>query len=267
MLTGCREFHPRLIEMARGTSSPGEFRAVMAHVKACADCARILDEQVALSAALDGLADESLPEMAEIEARVLAEFDSAAAHEGALRRGRSRVPGIALLAALAVAALVRVVAVERHSPALWHAARVAVKAVEAPVTVAASAAAHPAASMDRARHMVARARSIVTRVRQAAEESEPFVQIPYTVPLSPEENGDGCADGDSGGGVDCGGIQPGEPGPRRRGECGCAGEPGRTGASHPPKYERGGQAMKNGMTITAMILTAAGLCAQETGGF
>jgi hypothetical protein len=134
------------------------------------------------------MANEALPEMAIIETRVLAEFDSAAAHEGALRRGRSRVPGIALLAAaLAVAALVRVVAVERHSPAVRHAARVAVKAVEAPVTVAASAAAHPAASMDRARRLVARARSIVTRVRQAAEDSEPFVQIPYTVPLSPEE--------------------------------------------------------------------------------
>jgi hypothetical protein len=160
----------------------------MAHVKGCADCARILDDQLALSAALDGMADDALPEMAVIEARVLAEFDSAAAHAGALRRGRSRAPGIALLAAaLAAVALVRVVAVERHSPAVRRAARVAVKAVKAPVTVAASATVHPAASVERARHMVAKVRSIVARVRQVTEESEPFVQIPYTVPLSPEE--------------------------------------------------------------------------------
>jgi len=188
MLTGCLEYHPRLIEMARGTSSPADRRAVMAHVKGCADCARILDEQVALSAALEGMANDTLPEMAEIEARVLAEFDSAAAHEGALRRGRSRVPGIALLAAaLAAVALVRVVAVERHSPAVRRAARVAVKAVQAPVTASASAAAHPAASVQRARRMVAKVRSVGARVRQATEESQPFVQIPYTVPLSPEE--------------------------------------------------------------------------------
>jgi len=57
--------------------------------------------------------------------------------------------------------------------------------VQAPVT--ASAAAHPAASVQRARRMVAKVRSVGARVRQATEESQPFVQIPYTVPLSPEE--------------------------------------------------------------------------------
>ena len=180
MLTGCSEYRPRLMEMARGLATPRERGILMAHVEICADCARALDEQLALSAALAGLAGEAQPEMAEIEARVLAEFDRAAAR----RRYASRW---VFAAGLAAAALVGLVAVERRGPAARHAAQVAARAVQAPVTVVASVPGRTVASVARVRHMVARVRNMVARVRQATEENQPFLQIPYTVPLSPDE--------------------------------------------------------------------------------
>jgi hypothetical protein len=192
MLTGCREYRPRLIEMARGAASPDERRELMAHVERCAHCARMLDEQMALSAGLDSLAGEALPEMPQIEARVLAEFDRAASvapvwRAERLRRGRSRLPKLALLAAaLAAVALIRLAIVERHSAGARRVAHVAVKAVEKPVAVAASVTANPA-PVARARRIAAKVRHMVAKVRQASEESEPFLEIPYTVPLAPGE--------------------------------------------------------------------------------
>jgi hypothetical protein len=149
-------------------------------VETCADCARALDDQLALSAALGGLAGEPLPEMAEIEARVLAEFDRTAAH----RRYASRW---VFAAGLAAAALVGLVVVERRGPAARHAVQVAAHAVQTPAAVAASVPRRTVASVARVRHMVAQVRNMVARVRQATEENQPFLQIPYTVPLSPEE--------------------------------------------------------------------------------
>ncbi|HUB80611.1 MAG TPA: zf-HC2 domain-containing protein [Bryobacteraceae bacterium] len=184
MLTGCREYRPRLIEMARGGAPAGERAALLAHVAECADCARVLDEQLTLSAALDSLAGEPLPEMPRIEARVLAEFDRS---RSVPRKRIGRLPKFALLAAaLAAVALVRLATVERRSTGARQIARVAVKAIEKPAASPASVVARPAATA-RARHIVGKFPHVVAQVRQAVAESEPFVQIPYTVPLSPEE--------------------------------------------------------------------------------
>jgi len=184
MLTGCRGYRGRLMEMARGQAPADERGALLAHVENCADCARFLDEQLALSASLDSLAGEPLPEMARMEARVLAEFD----RSRRLRPKRgARLPKLALLAAaLAAIALVRLAIVERHSAGARHVAHMAVKAVEKPAAVAASVTADPA-PRERARRIVSRVRHLVAKVRQASEEEEPFMQIPYTIPLSPEE--------------------------------------------------------------------------------
>ena len=183
MLTGCSEYRPRLIELSRGAVDAGERRSLMVHVEQCADCARMLDEQLALSASLDTLSREALPEMREIEARVLAEFDRAKAR-------RWRAPIWVYAAALAAAAVVGAVAIERHIGSARHAAHVAVKAVRAvqgPVVAAAAVTAHPAASIKRARHIMGQMKHIVASVRQAADD-QPFLSIPYTVPLSPEEH-------------------------------------------------------------------------------
>jgi len=174
MLTGCSEYRPRLIEMARGLVAPDERRALMAHVEMCADCARALDDQLALSAALAGLADEALPEMAAIEVRVLAEFD----HEAARRRSASRW---IFAAGLAAAALVGLVALQRRTPEVRPGVAPAVVVEQAPVSVATPVVVsrRPATAISRVRHTLAK--------RPEVEEGQPFVPIPYTVPLAPEE--------------------------------------------------------------------------------
>jgi len=175
MLTGCSEYRPRLIELARGMASPGESRIVMAHVESCADCARVLDEQSALTAALGGMAAEAIPEMAEIETRVLAEFDRARWSR------RFRLPVVAPLAmALAAAGLIALVAVNRPPAVERPTARVTVPTpptISLPVAVPA-----PQPAVTR----VSRVRQPIAR-RPPVVESQPFVPIPYTVPLAPEE--------------------------------------------------------------------------------
>src|SRR5580704_16565267 len=96
MLNACGEYRSRLVELARGHAGPDERRLLLAHAERCAECARALDEQLALSAALGTLADAALPEIAEIEARVLAEFDGRARWSW-----RRRIPVAALLASAA----------------------------------------------------------------------------------------------------------------------------------------------------------------------
>lgn len=181
MLTGCREYRPGLIEMARGAAPAAERRRLLAHVGQCADCARVLDDQLALSAGLESLAGEPLPEMAEMEARVLAEFDRAHLH----RRNRLRpVPAVAVLAAaLAAVALIRLGVAGRHSTGPRQPAPIAARAPEKPVAVAASISLHPM----RGRRMAAGMRRRVSPVRASKNQEEPFVQIPYTMPILPGE--------------------------------------------------------------------------------
>jgi hypothetical protein len=169
MLTGCGDYRPLLIELARGQAKPKERRLAMAHVELCADCARVLDEQMALSTALDGMADERLPDMAHVEAAVLAEFDRAAA--------RRRASRWVFAAGLAAAVLVGLVAVERRTPTVAPQVQAVRSAVE---TLSPSAPVRPAVPVARARHRIVRRRSV-------GEESQPFLPIPYTVPLAPEE--------------------------------------------------------------------------------
>jgi len=193
MLTGCREYRPRLTELARGMADPDERRMLLAHVELCEDCARALDEQLALSAAFHGLTCDELPEMAEIETRVLAEFDlSVSRRRTALwvwadrrkrpQTGRAllwgwrfRLPSVRTAAFVAAALLLGVIAVERRPQVKRPQVRVTASAVQAPLP----APTRTAVPVARVRHKVAR--------RQVSEESAPFVPIPYTVPLAPEE--------------------------------------------------------------------------------
>jgi hypothetical protein len=178
MLTGCSEYLPGLVELARGLAAPEERRVLIAHVESCADCARALDQQLALSAALGSLVGEALPEMAEIEARVLAEFDRTAER-------RRRASRWVFAAGLAAAALVGLVAVERRAPAVRPGATPSMEAVRAreavqsPLPAAVSTSERHVARVSRVRHTVARG--------AVKAESQPFVPIPYTVPLAPEE--------------------------------------------------------------------------------
>ena len=164
MLTPCREYRARLIEAARGAAGAEERRDVMAHIERCPECARAFDEQTALSAALDVLAGEAAPELAAIEARVLAEFDRAAV--------RRRAARWIWAAGLAAAAATGVVWMHRPAPVVQKATVVA----PVPATVEAPAAVAPAAAPVKRAAMALR-----------KETEAPFLAIPYTVPPAPEE--------------------------------------------------------------------------------
>ena len=184
MLTDCGEYRPRLIELARGAAGQDERRELMVHVDMCAECARVLDEQLMLSAALGTLyADHSEPrprgsgslepEMAQIEARVLAEFDRSVW----LRR---RASMWVFAAGLAAAALVGAVALQHRAPAVRHEAAPVVSTVQAPEPLEVPAVRTVVSAP------VAKVRHVVTP-RPVNQESQPFLPIPYTVPLAPEE--------------------------------------------------------------------------------
>jgi hypothetical protein len=65
----CREYRSELIELARGGAA---HRDVVAHTESCAACARFLEDQTALTAAMQSLAAEVDGPSAAVEARVMA---------------------------------------------------------------------------------------------------------------------------------------------------------------------------------------------------
>lgn len=173
MLTDCGEYRPRLIELARGTAGQEERRELMAHVDLCGECARVLDEQLMLSAALGTLSDDEIPEMQQIEARVLAEFDRTVWQ-------RRRASMWVFAAGLAAAALVGAVALQHRAQPVRHEVAPIMSTIQAaePVEIPAPRQVS-AAPVARVRH--------VTVPRPVKQESQPFLPIPYTVPLAPEE--------------------------------------------------------------------------------
>jgi hypothetical protein len=67
----CNGYRGDLIELARGgPARPG----LMSHIETCADCARFLDDQIALTTAMRGIAAETRNPGMALEARVMAEF-------------------------------------------------------------------------------------------------------------------------------------------------------------------------------------------------
>lgn len=138
----CREYSSGLIELARGGALEARDRHVLlAHVEHCAECAGFLEEQRAMQAMLQRLAPEELPVEDGIEARVMAEFDHAAAFR---RRATVSATRWVMAAGLAASVLLGAFWTLRRTP-------------EVP----------PAAAL--------------------RSEDAPFLTIPYTIPLAPEE--------------------------------------------------------------------------------
>jgi hypothetical protein len=123
----CREFRSDLIELARGGPAS---RSLVAHVEACQECARFLDDQTALTAALHSTAAESASPGRALEARVMAE----------LKDGRVEAWRWTVAAGVLVAACLTAFSMLREPP------KPEPKAI-----------------------------------------TQPFYNIPYTVPLAPEE--------------------------------------------------------------------------------
>lgn len=130
----CRDYRKHLIELARGHDAAPD---TVSHVHACEACARFLDQQRALTAAMQTLAAQPLVTVDPAAARVLAEFDSA----------RRRVSAVYCGIAAALAACL-------CAAAVWMGA--------------------PAAKPQ-------------TPAIAEAPDTRPFLTIPYTVPLTPEE--------------------------------------------------------------------------------
>jgi hypothetical protein len=177
MLTGCREYRKLLIELARGTVAAHERRRLLAHVEECADCARSFDGQLALSATMERMAGEAIPEMAAIESRVLAEFDRVTARRPVMRMSRW-----ALVAGLAAAAFFGLLWVERRRPVPQPEQKIQTAVVQPPVPA-------PPVPPVRAARTAPRVQPVSQRATPppSGEENQPFVTIPYTVPLAPEE--------------------------------------------------------------------------------
>ena len=72
MFMNCREYRNSLMEWARGNPPAPE---VVSHLEECPPCARFLEGQRALSAAMASLAAEPAPPAEQFQARVMAEFD------------------------------------------------------------------------------------------------------------------------------------------------------------------------------------------------
>ena len=67
----CREYREDLMELARG--GPAR-RGLLDHLEGCRECARFLDDQTALTAAMQSLADDAGAPGAALERLVMAEL-------------------------------------------------------------------------------------------------------------------------------------------------------------------------------------------------
>jgi hypothetical protein len=164
----CREHREALVELARGGELAANDRSqAVRHAEHCNECAQFLDRQLALTASLKEYAAEELPDGAELEGTVLAAFDRARSREQVRKRTWWISASVAAAAAVVLAIGLRPepqsARIELGNP----------KIAAAPPVVATPTQA------------IAK-RGVPVVVAQAADD-QPFVTIPYTVPLAPEE--------------------------------------------------------------------------------
>jgi hypothetical protein len=159
----CKKYQGRLIELARGVRDDD----LRDHLRGCSECQRVFDAQLRLSDAAAMLAVS-----AQIEANVLAEFDRA--HAPSFKRW---YVGAAIAAALLL------------TWALWRPAPAnAPQRKPEPVQTANIQPPPPTVPVVSPRP-VTKARRKTPKAR-TPEPEQPFVAIPYTAPLGPNERAD-----------------------------------------------------------------------------
>jgi len=177
MLTNCRELRSRLTELARENNiGATERRMLMLHAGDCHECARHLEEQEALTAAMRQLASEGISDAVQFAA-AMAEFDRV---HGVRRLFRKPVLLWAAGVGLAAAACVGVEWTQK--PAARLSATPAVSA-QKPLP---SAAPSPVSVALPAEPLVKRGR-YAPGSHRPGDDTQPFIPIPYTVALAPEE--------------------------------------------------------------------------------
>jgi predicted anti-sigma-YlaC factor YlaD len=166
----CHLLRSQLIELARGRLPDAIDRdRVMAHLKICPSCRLLMEEQMALTAAFEefNLETEAAPP-ANLESIVLVEFASNRAFH------RRRLKAAAMIGAIA-AVLVGLAAIPRAFMTPPPSRLQTVAAISPAVRVTDPPLQEPVSKPVR-RHAT-----------RPARDAEPFVAIPYTVPLDPRE--------------------------------------------------------------------------------
>jgi hypothetical protein len=162
----CKKYQGRLIELARGARDD-ELRD---HLRCCAECERAFEAQLRLSDAAAMLAMS-----AQIEASVLAEFDRA--HAPSYRRQYLGAAAIAA-ALLLTWAFWRPAPAPQPKPEPVQTANILVPPLSVPVV-----SPRPVTPVTKApRRKPPKART--------PEPEQPFIAIPYTAPLGPDERAD-----------------------------------------------------------------------------
>jgi hypothetical protein len=173
----CREYEMALMDLARRRPVDAPTRAGLAvHVESCARCRHLLDSQIRLSAAAGAVTDEASRWNApfRVEQAVMAEVRS-------VRVPRRRRVVYGLAGAAIAASLMLVWAVNRSAPSPRMA-----KSVRAPMIVA-----PPVEEVSKTFPLGPVVRQAVHRKAAPARPAEqPFIAIPYTMPLEPYERAD-----------------------------------------------------------------------------
>ena len=171
----CREYRSGLIEWGRGRVPREAARQVLAaHLDECSECARFLETQQALTAALTGLAGEPIPPASRFLASVMAEFDRV--HPP--RRARFVRVWWTIAAAAAAAVIFLLLAMVRD--------RVP-RPRPLPQPAGAKLTTRPAPPVTGILPVPPpRPRSAAFR-KSAPEPEQPFYPVPYTAPLAPGE--------------------------------------------------------------------------------
>ena len=189
----CPEWRGGLTELSRNRRNTDMPRlagvngsgAALAHMNFCPECRRFFEAQLALSDAEMALADEvaSIPPPAELERLVIAQY----AARARVRRGgfaRPAMAAVGIAAALVCAWLVL------PRPALLKLPKPAPEVrliVAAPAILPAAPKPEiPNATVRRVRRRPA-AVSPAPAAAAPANTEEPFLEIPYTIPLDPRE--------------------------------------------------------------------------------
>ena len=173
----CREFERPLMDRARNRPMDAAVRsALTVHLETCSRCSKALERQIRLSAAMEVLAERTAVVSApvSVEQAVLAELN--AVREPVRRRWIYWGAGAALAASVAMAWWMGSAPAPKKMEAhVTPAPPAAVVKVQAPAPGEIASAAPPVKPAPK------------RRAKPAPKPEEPFVAIPYTLPLDPYE--------------------------------------------------------------------------------
>jgi hypothetical protein len=193
----CEVYRSALIETARGGPATPELAA---HLTVCAECRERLDAQIELTVSMMRVSDEraAVDPPSAMEQLLLAEFRRV--RKPVVRPMTRRLPvAIGAIAAMVIAGWLMTGRMRNDSPRETRisATNVPVVATETPVTALAELQ-RPGLEISVPENPVLVNAGPVNRLKPskgnpvtpAAEQDQPFLEVPYTMPLAPDERAD-----------------------------------------------------------------------------